>query len=118
MAYFDFKRLITKYGKTFTVVIPGEGAYFGGVWQEGEPARLEKFGAIMSLTENKLYQLGGTLTAQDRHLYMLEPIDAPLEGTRIEFEDNVYRIGENRAKGNEKFTGVWSYTLKWVSSLC
>lgn len=118
MAYFNFKRLITKYGRTFTVIIPSKGAYVGGVWQAGEPTRLEKFGAIISLTEAKLYQLGGTLTAQDRRLYMLESLDLPLEGAKIEFNGNVYHIEEDRAKGNEIFTGVWSYTLKWVNVLC
>lgn len=117
MAYFDFKRLITKYGRNFTLLVPGEGAYVGGVWQEGEPTRLALFGAIISLTETKLYQLGGTLTAQDRHLYMLEPINAPLQGAKVEFEGNTYHIEQDRANGNEVFTGVWSYTLKWVSAI-
>lgn len=117
MAYFDFKRLITKYGRDFTVIVPSEGAYVGGVWQDGEPVRLALFGAIISLSESKLYQLGGTLTAQDRHLYMLEPINAPLKGARVEFEGNTYHIEQDRANGNEVFTGVWSYTLKWVSAI-
>lgn len=118
MAYFNFKGLITKYGKSFTVILPGEGSYVGGVWQDGQPTRLVKFGAIIALSETKLYQLGGTLTRQDRHLYMIEPIETPLNGASIEFEGNVYHIEEDRARGNEKFTGVYSYTLKWVNALC
>lgn len=117
MAYFDFGRLITKYGRGFTLIIPAEGKYVGGVWEKGEPTRLEKFGAIISLSESKLYQLGGTLTAQDRHLYMLEPLNEALTGAEVEFEGNVYHIEQNRARGNETFTGVWSYTLKWVSAI-
>lgn len=117
MAYFNFERLITKYSADFTFVTSGEGRYVSGVWQPGTEERTELSGAIIALTETKLYQSGGTLTAQDRVLYMLEPLEKPLEGAKVEFEGAVYRVEEDQAKGNEKFTGVYAYTLKRVSAV-
>ena len=103
MGYFRFERLITKYGRRFDIIIPAMGEYVGGVWKEGKPVIEEEFGAILSLSETKLYQLGGTLSAQDRHLYMNHAIR--------------HHIEENRSRGNEEFTGVYAYTLRWVSAI-
>ena len=117
MGYFRFERLITKYGRRFDIIIPAMGEYVGGVWKEGKPVIEEEFGAILSLSETKLYQLGGTLSAQDRHLYMNHAIRHPLEGVKIKFHGNIYHIEENRSRGNEEFTGVYAYTLRWVSAI-
>lgn len=117
MGYFNFARLVKKYSRPFTLITHAQGGYVGGVYQSGEETRTEYSGAIISMTENKLYQMGGTYTSQDRHLYMLEPLGNALKGAQVEFDGDVYNVEENRSKGNEAFTDVFSYTLKWVSAV-
>lgn len=114
MAYFDFKRLITKYTTEFTVKIPSEGHYDdAGDWVSGEPVTVKKQGAIISLTENKIFKSEGTLTAQDRALYMLEPINLALKGAEVIHGNRVYTISDSLQ--NAEFTCVYAYTLKFVS---
>ena len=115
MGYFNFNRIINKYGIEFTVIQTDEGQYTSGVWQEGKSKEYKAFGAIMSLSQNKIYQSGGTITAQDRYLYMINPIKEPLNNTKIKVNGNLYSIESNRDNGKEQFTGIYVYLLKWVS---
>lgn len=115
MRYFNFDRIINKYGTEFMVITTNDGKYIGGVWQEGKSEEYNAFGAIMSLSQNKIYQAGGTITAQDRYLYMIKPIKEPLNKTKIKAQGNLYSIESNRDNGKEQFTGVYVYLLKWVS---
>ena len=111
MAYYDFKRLISKYSSSFTLKIPSEGSYVGGQYQVAYSEK-ELTGAIVSLSMRKVYQSGGYLTSQDRHLYIETPIESALSGAIVVFDGNEYSIEEDSENGNERFTGVYSYVLR------
>lgn len=115
MSYFNFNRLIEKYSKNFSVIPAARGRYSGGVWEAEEGEEYVASGAVMPLSQNKLYQLGGAMKAQDRYLYMTEPIKSPLDGAKVRIENNVYKVEASRDNGREEFTGVYVYILKWVS---
>lgn len=113
--YFNFRRLIEKYSSDFIAEIPPEGFYDdGGDWVIGTPKKFKLRGAIISHRESKIFKSEGALTGQDRALYMLEPIDNAIQMAKIIFENRVYSIGD--LLENSKFTGVWAYTLKFVSA--
>lgn len=111
---FNFYNLITKYGVWFEC-INAKGGYVDGEWQSGQKSVTPCFGAIVSLPESKLYQSGGTLTTQDRNLYMVEPLPVSWKDCTVRHGGNEYRVEADSANGNETFTGVYSYVLKWVS---
>ena len=112
---FDFNRLITKYSSEYKVIIPSKGDYDDyGDWQEGEPTELTLTGAILSIKESKIHQSEGNLTAEDRVLYALNPLEFALEGAKVVFKGRTYTIEETTE--NADFTGVWQYTLKHISA--
>lgn len=113
--YFNFENLIRKYSTTFTAIISGEGGYnSSGVWEAGEEKEVTLQGAIINHRLNKVFRSEGTITEQDRALYMLEPLEKSLQGAKVVYEGNVYRIGDMLE--NSEFTGVWNYNLKFVSA--
>lgn len=114
MQYFDFSYLVNKYSREFEVETTSDG-YFddSGDWQPGKPVKTVLFGAIISHRESKIFRSEGTITGQDRALYMLSPLSDGLRGAQILFEGKRYRIGDEL--NNADFTGVWSYVLKYVS---
>lgn len=115
MAHFNFKRLIEKYSDDFIAEIPSE-TYVdnSGDVVKGTPKRYELNGAIISHRESKIFRSEGTLTGQDRALYMLEPLDNALQLAQIIYKGKVYSVGD--LLENSAFTGVWAYTLKYVSA--
>lgn len=115
MQYYDFKRLITKYSSEFTLKCPSNGSYVGGHYVIGGETEKTLTGAIFGFSMTKVYQSGGYLTQQDRHLYTLTPIEHALDGCKVVFDNNIYSIEADAQNGNERFTGVYSYVLKWVS---
>lgn len=116
MAYFNFQRLITKYSREFTVIRKGEKTLnSAGDWVYSEPTETTLYGAIIGFSENKQYRSEGTLTAMDKALYTLIPIDNALIGGKVLFADNEYSIETQDGKDNAEFTGVYAYTLKWIS---
>lgn len=116
MQRFNFNRLITKNASEFTLKQPQEGSYVGGQYQSGGFTEKVLSGAIMPISATKLYQSGGYLTRKDKRLYTLEPIEGSLDGCKVLFDNNEYSIEEDTQNGNERFTGVSSYILRWVSS--
>lgn len=115
MAYFNFKRLVEKYSDDFIAEIPAEGRYNDeGVFEKSAPKRYNLRGAIISHRESKVFRSEGTLSSQDRALYMLEPLENALHLAKIIYEGKVYSVGD--ALDNSGFTGVWAYTLKYVSA--
>ena len=141
MRYYNFDRLIDKYSAEFVLRVKSVGSYVGGHYQVGSTNEaLERLknsklgtvsysqiengyvdvtlvGAIISFSQNKIYQSGGYLTSQDRNLYIKVPLKGAMEGSVVIFNNNTYSIEEDTESGNERFTGVYSYVLKWVSSL-
>ena len=113
--YFDFSRIIKKYGKEIIVDIPTEGYIDeAGDWQKAEPERITIFGAAINHRESKIFRSEGKLTSKDKALYMLEPLKNALHGAKIIDEGKVFSIGDELQNG--EFTGVWAYTLKFVSA--
>lgn len=113
--YFNFKRLIKKYGNNISFEIPTEGYYDEmGDWQKGEPKKVTIFGAVINHRENKIFRSEGKLTGQDMALYMLEPLENALHGAQAIYMGKVFAVGDELQNG--EFTGVWAYTLKFVSA--
>ena len=114
--YFDFKRIVKKYSVDFVALIPSEGGKWNdmGDWVAGEPKKVNLRGAIIAHRESKVFKSGGTITQQDRALYMLEPLESSLQGAEILFGGNSYSIGS--LLENSEFTGVWAYNLKYCSA--
>ena len=112
---FDFSRLIEKYSCDFVAVIPSEG-YFDdmGEYVKGKPKEETLRGAIISHRESKIFKSGGTITEQDKALYMLHPLKNSLQGAKIAHGGKWYSIGS--LLENSEFTGVWSYNLRFVSA--
>lgn len=101
----------------FTLKKPSKGSYVGGQYQQGSVEEKELTGAIMAMSATKVYQSGGYYQRQDKRLYTLEPIEGSLDGCKVLYNGNEYSIEEDYQKGNEQFTGVSSYLLRWVSSI-
>jgi hypothetical protein len=115
MAYFDFSQLINKYASEFTAIIPGERTLNeSGDYVRGEPIEKTMTGAIISMRERRIIRSEGAYTSQDRALYMLEPLPDALKKAKIIYDGNEYRV-ESELE-NSKFTGVFSYVLKFVSA--
>lgn len=114
MAYFDFSALIKQYSTPFLVEISTEGGYDEyGDWKDGTVERHEMTGAIIAHRESKIFRSEGTLTSQDRALYMLNPLPEKWQGAKVIHENKVYTLSSQLQ--NAKFTGVWNYSLKYVS---
>ena len=113
--HYNFKRLIEKYSRTYEVLIPSTSYYDDyGKWVKGEPTKETVTGAILSIKESKIYRSEGNLTFEDKVLYTLYPLNFALTGAEILFEDKTYSILETSE--NSEFTGVYTYTLKYVSA--
>lgn len=115
--YFNFSRLIKKYESDFSAITQTNGYRDydnGGEWVAGETLKTSLKGAIFSQSENKIFRSEGALTEKDKQLVTLFPIDEKLHGARIIYEGNEYKI--MNCVENAKFTGVYVYTLKYVSA--
>lgn len=115
MQYFDFSRLINKYKSDFIAVTLTDGHFDDkGEWVENTEHRVTLSGAIISFRESKVFRSEGTLTSNDKRLFTLNPIDLALQGSKVIYENRLYSI-ENCTE-NVKFTGVYSYTLRFISA--
>lgn len=113
--YFNFRRLIEKYSSEYTVVIHGQNVTKdNGDIVKGEPQEVKLVGAIISRGENAIFRSDGNLTAKDKRLHTLTPIDKALLNSQVVYENEVFQI--QGSTDNSKFTGVYSYTLKYVSA--
>ena len=115
MQYFNFRRLIEKYISEFKVITFTESQLKdNGDWVKGEKNEIVLKGAVIGRGENTILRSDGKLTAKDRRLFMLEPIQKALLGSKIVYENDTYTV-EN-STDNAKFTGVYAYNLKYVSA--
>ena len=113
--FFNFKRLIKKYSTTFSAITLSKGFYDDeGELVKGEKEITNLTGAIISQSESKVFRSEGALTTKDKQLFMLEPIDDKLHGAKVVYEGNTYNL--TNCVDNAKFTGVYVYTLKYVSA--
>ncbi len=115
MQYFNFARLVHKYNSELTVIVPSTGNYDDrGILVKGETQKVTLQGAVINHTESKIYRAEGKLTAMDKRLFTLEPIKEALLGAKVIYDNKVFSIDNNVE--NSKFTGVYAYTLKYVSA--
>ena len=114
MRLYNFKRLISKYSVDFTLLKTTSGSFVSGKWVEGEANEIKMRGAIVPLSERKLYSYGGTYSTQDRELYLSEPLGSPLSAFKVVYNTNTYTIEESR--NFDEFAGCAVYVLKWVST--
>lgn len=112
MQYFNFERLIKKYSTTFTAKIPQSGSFVNGEYVEIEN-EVELTGAILDISERLLHNSDGTLTANDKQLFILSELTDNLVGAKIIHKNKVYNVEE--VKENYEFTGFCVYTLKYIS---
>jgi hypothetical protein len=110
--YFDFANLINKYITSFKVIAEISGDYDDNGEYLYTKTEKNFTGAIIGIDEGKLYRSAGTLTDKDKYLFMFEPLS--LQDTKIIYKDEVYNI-ESQLE-NAEFTGVYQYTLKYVSA--
>ncbi len=116
MKLYNFTRLISKYKTTFDIVSENDGHYDnGGEWLTDEGKAITKQGAIVPLSEKKLYQLGGTYTAQDRELYMFEKLPDALLNCYAVYRGNRYKIEQETDYG--EYADVYVYVLRRVSAV-
>ncbi len=115
MQYFNFSSLIEQYSVDFKVLCESKGSYDdSGEYADCEITESLFHGAIVAFSENKVYRSEGRLTSQDKLLIMQEPINKALHGAKVIYDNRQYRIeGELE---NAEFTGVYQYTLKYVSA--
>ena len=115
MQLYNFTRLIDKYKSQFTAITLTEG-YFDdlGDFVKGEETETTIYGAVIAFKESKVHRSEGTITTKDRRLFVTQPIDKALQGSKAIYEGNVYSIEDESE--NAKFTGVYAYTLKYCSA--
>ena len=115
MQLYNFKRLIRKYNSEFTQITLTDGYYDdAGDWIKGEVKETTINGAVISFKESKIYRSEGTLTTNDRRLFTLEPVPNALKGTKAVVNGILYSIED--CTENAKFTGVYAYTLRYISA--
>lgn len=115
MQLYNFKRLIRKYNSEFTQITLTDGYYDdAGDWIKGEAEETTINGAVISFKESKIYRSEGTLTTNDRRLFTLEPVPNALKGTKAVVNGILYSIED--CTENAKFTGVYAYTLRYISA--
>lgn len=113
MKFYNFNRLIDKYSVNFTFVSRGDGEYVGGQWVKGNEIKKTCKGAIVPLSDQKIYQSGGTYTSRDRQLYTKTKLFDALNESKVVYKNNLYSI-ESEVDYDD-YADVYVYTLKWVS---
>lgn len=111
---YDFKRLIDKYSVEFTLVSSATGSYVNGKYVSGEETTSTQHGAIVPVSNNKLYQSGGAITTKDRQLIMKSPISNALTNCKVRYLGNEYNIEQET--DYTEYADAHIYLLKWVSS--
>ena len=110
MKLYNFNRLITKYSTDFTIIMPSEGYYDGGIYVCGETKTEVLAGAIIPMSQRKVYQLGGNYTTQDKELYMMKRIDRALLGGKVSYKGDTYSIEEETDYSD--FADIYHYILR------
>ena len=110
--YFDFCNIINKYSVNFKAIITVNKSFNDeGIYLDTNEEK-ELTGAIISISDGKIYRSDGTLTSKDKYLFVFEKL--PIKDTEIIYSENRYRVEEEVE--NAEFTGVYQYILKYVSA--
>lgn len=108
---YDFTRLIKKYSNKFEVISSEDGKYVDGKYQAGLSTVEEMSGAIIPMTERKIYQSGGALKSTDIQLYTIKPLP---KDCKVRYKNNTYSVEEET--NHEDYADAYVYVLRWVSS--
>lgn len=113
---FNFTRLIQKYSAVFTFHgVASGGSYQGGEWVPNPPPEPVKMqGAVVPLSAQKVYQLGGSYTTQDRQLYLCQPLPGALNGATVEYQEHIYKVEQDTDWS--AYADVYVYLLRRVSN--
>lgn len=114
MKLYDFTRLINKYSVPFCFHRT-QGSFVGGKWEQGGESVKQMIGAIVPLSDKKIYGSGGTYTSKDRELYLSEPLKNDLAECSVVYNGNRYAVEEGRNFNDYADAAV--YTLRWVSKV-
>lgn len=116
---FQFADLVNKYSVPCTLAVIGKGAYKGGEYQQGERMDMEITAAVISMSQQKIFESGGTLTSADRTMYILKEKDViDLEGggtCYIIHHGKSYKV-EAAGLYGEDYADFNEYTLRRVDS--
>lgn len=112
MKLYNFTRLINKYSVPFCLH-RSQGRYVAGKWEEGGEIVQNMRGAIVPISDRKVYDSGGTYTTKDRELYLLSPLEGDLSEYRVVYNGNYYAVEAGRSF--EDYADVTIYTLKYQS---
>ena len=116
MKYFNLDSLIDKYSVDFTVISTSEGSYNDlGDWVSGSTIEIPKRGAIIGMSDTKMYRSEGMLTAKDKQLFMKESLGCDFDKAHVAYNGIKYKV-ESQPNDNSQYTGVYCYTLKYVSA--
>lgn len=113
---YNFDRLIKKYSVECQLIQETRGgSYVGGNWvpeADGDPVTIH--GAVIPMTDRKVYQSGGIYTEQDRELITKTAI--PLEpAAYIMYQGNRYHVESEN--DYSEYAGFHDYNLKRVSAI-
>jgi hypothetical protein len=113
MTYFNFDNLINKYSSDFTLLYAQNEAYneFGD--KTNTFTTVVKRGAIIGINDTKVYRSEGVLTVSDKDLFIKESL-GDITKAYVIYDGHRFKVEAN-PQDNHKFTGVWHYTLKWIS---
>lgn len=112
MKIYSFNRLIRKYSVNF-ILHTSQGKFVSGKWEKTDDSTVEMSGAIVPMSDKKIYSSGGVYTAQDRELYLTTPLKGSLSDFKVVYKENIYTVEESR--DFEDYADVAVYALKWVS---
>ncbi len=112
---YNFNRLIRKYSMDCQLLSEASsGSYIGGEWvPEEAPPPQDITGAVIPMTDRKIYQSGGTYTEQDREFITL--MEIPLEPVHY----IVHGKAKYQVQGNTDYSdyaGFYAYNLKRVGA--
>lgn len=114
---FIFEELVKKYSVPCTLVVFEWGSYSAGNYVPGERTDTAVKAAVISMSQQKLYQSGGHLTSADRELYILKDDDIiNLDDGRTYFLEHNGRKYKVEAGGlyGEDYADFNQYTLRRV----
>ena len=93
MERYNFVDLIRRHSVPFEVLTYTEGGYDArGKYQQGTETISNHFGAILPMTDSKIYESGGTYTTKDRTLYMSTPLPQPMKNLKVRYDGMTYKV--------------------------
>ena len=113
MERYNFVDLIRRHSVPFEVITYTEGGYDArGKYQQGTETISNHFGAILPMTDSKIYESGGTYTTKDRTLYMSTPLPQPMKNLKVRYDGMTYKVESTQDFSD--YSHAYIYTLKWI----